>query len=226
MKKLLSLLLVIIIISCNNQVSKNTVVTIDSNLVEELASMEVMDQLAASNWKPPEEFKDLTQDEWNAKKDSIYRTHAERLKEIIEETGYPGINRVGKDGEYNFWLMVQHADFDPEFQKMVLEKMKEEVEKDNADKNNYAMLVDRVKINTNQKQVYGTQVTYNTDIGQATPKPLLDSLLVNERRKKVDLGPIEEYLNAMTQMHFEMNMEVYKKKGITKPQLHPINTEN
>ena len=222
MRGSLLLLVSIFIFSCNNQSSEKPVVTFDSQLANELSTMEVMDQLAASNWKPPKEFESLSQEEWEIKKDSIYRTHTFRLKEIIAEFGYPGIDRVGKDGEYNFWLMVQHADFDPSFQQMVLSKMKDEVEVNNADKANFAMLTDRVKINANEKQVYGTQVTYNTDIGQAIPKPLLDSLTVNERRKSVGLDSIEEYLNAMTQMHYEMNREIYLKKGITEPIYHQI----
>lgn len=201
-------------------------VTFDNALADELATMVVMDQLAASNWKPPAEYKNLSQEEWEDKKDSIYQTHTVRLKEIMKTTGYPGIDQVGKEGEYNFWLMVQHADFDPAFQKIILGKMEVELANNNADKSNYALLTDRVKLNTNEKQLYGTQVTYNTDIGQAIPNPLQDSLTVNARRESMGLPPIEEYLNAMTQMHYEMNMEVYLKKGITEPQLHPISKSN
>lgn len=42
--------------------------------------------------------------------------------------------------------------------------------------------MNRVRLNTSQKQVYGTQVTYNIDSCQAIPMPLLDSLTVNQRR--------------------------------------------
>jgi hypothetical protein len=57
----------------------------------------------------------------------------------------------------------------------VLEKMKVEVDRGNADPSYYAMLVDRVNINTGKPQVYGTQVTYKTDLCQAYPLPLADS---------------------------------------------------
>jgi hypothetical protein len=65
-------------------------------------------------------------------------------------------------------------------------------------------------------QIYGTQVTYNS-LGQAYPKSLADSTNVNKRRSEVGMEPIEEYLNMMTQMHFEMNKEYLKRQGITKP---------
>lgn len=65
-------------------------------------------------------------------------------------------------------------------------------------------------------------MTYNS-LGQAYPKDLADSLNVNKRRAEVGLEPIEEYLNRMTQMHFEMNKEYLKNRGITKPVLYKTN---
>ena len=58
------------------------------------------------------------------------------------------------------------------------------------------------------------------ETGQAYPKDLEDSLNVNERRKSIGLEPLEEYLNEMTEMHFEMNKEYYSEKGITEPKLY------
>jgi hypothetical protein len=76
-----------------------------------------------------------------------------------------------------------------------------------------------VNLNLGKKQVYGTQVTYRLDSCEAIPKPLTDSLNVNTRRKEVGLEPIEDYLNMMSEMHFEMNKAVYESKGIHKPKL-------
>ena len=63
-------------------------------------------------------------------------------------------------------------------------------------------------------------MSYVGETGQAIPKSLQDSLTVNERRKSVGLEPIEEYLNVMTEMHFEMNKENMLKRGITQPKLY------
>ena len=65
-------------------------------------------------------------------------------------------------------------------------------------------------------------MTYNS-LGQAYPKNLADSANVNRRRAEVGLEPIEEYLNLIRQMHFEMNKEYLKSKGITKPVLYKTN---
>lgn len=100
--------------------------------------------------------------------------------------------------------------------------MKKEVDRNNAHAQNYAYLTDRVRLNTSQKQVYGTQVTYNIDSCQAIPMPLVDSLTVNQRRKQLGLPPIEVYLNEMSGLHFMMNKAEYEKQGILKPKLVKI----
>nr|WP_252736462.1 DUF6624 domain-containing protein [Maribacter dokdonensis] len=129
---------------------------------------------------------------------------------------------AGKEGSQNFWLMVQHSDHNPDFQKEVLKKMKSEVDKGNAKPSNYGLLVDRVMLNIGKQQVYGTQVDYNMETGQAFPRDLKDRAEINKRRKSIGLEPIEEYLNGMSEMHFEMNKEGYLKKGIREPKLYKV----
>jgi hypothetical protein len=43
---------------------------------------------------------------------------------------------------------------------------------------------------------------------------------VNKRRAEVGLEPLEQYLNMMTLMHFEMNKENLKAQGIREPRLY------
>lgn len=191
----------------------------NQSLIIELDSMAKLDQLAAWNAFPPEGYEDFSQDKWNAFKDSIYRTHQSRLAEIFERYGYPGFDLVGKKGETNFWVMVQHSDFDPDFQYRVLEKLKIEVDNKKADSRHYALLLDRVNLYTNKEQIYGTQVTYN-DFGQAYPRDLYDSLGVDKRRHEVGLDPLIDYLNRMTTMHFEMNKDNLREKGILEPMIY------
>lgn len=197
-------------------------VQFNQKLATELEGMVEIDQFAAGNAFPPENHSHFTQNQWLAFKDSIFKTNQKRVAEIFDEHGFAGYDLLGEDGSKNFWLIVQHSDHDPAFQNKVLTKMKREVEKENADPKIYGLLVDRVKINTGKKQIYGTQVTFNTDIGQAYPKPLADSATVNERRVSLGLDPLEVYLNSMTEMHFRMNKDRYLKLGITEPQLYPL----
>jgi hypothetical protein len=189
----------------------------NKSLADELKSMAEIDQVAASFRQG--KYKQWTQERWGKFRDSVFTTHKSRLKEIFDEYGYPGYDLVGKEGSNNFWLMVQHSDKDIDFQSRVLDKLKVEFENKNADGSNYGLLTDRVKINKGEKQIYGTQVTYNAQ-GQAYPKPLLDSINVNKRRAEVGLDPIEQYLNMMTLMHFEMNKDNLKASGINEPRLY------
>jgi len=218
------LLIGILIFGCKEKPIRNEIVDeevgFNQVLADELAQMKVIDQLAASNAYPPENYANLTLEEWKSFKDSVYRTHQKRLAQIFKEYGFPGFDLVGEGGSIDFWLMTQHSDHNPSFQEEVLAKMKIEVDKGNANSRNYGLLVDRVKLNTGQKQVYGTQVDYNFEIAQAYPKNLADSANVNERRKSIGLDPIEVYLNRMTKMHFNMNKQLYLDKGITEPKLY------
>jgi hypothetical protein len=189
----------------------------DQPLADSLAKWVVVDQIAAYVQKG--DFKKMNHEQWLHYKDSVFSTHQVLLKKIFDKYGFPGYDLVGKQGSNNFWLMVQHCDKTPEFQLEVLKAMKPELRKNNADSKNFAYLTDRVNLNLGKKQIYGTQVTYRLDSCQAIPKPLADSLNVNSRRKEVGLEPIEDYLNMMSEMHFEMNKPFYEGRGIHKPKL-------
>ncbi len=191
-------------------------------LVDELKKMVETDQVAA--YIPQGKHKELSEEDWNTFKDSVFTTHEKRLQDIFNKNGFVGYDLAGEEGSKNFWLMVQHCDHNPDFQNKVLEKMKIEVGNKNAKPSNYGLLVDRVNLNTGKAQVYGTQVTYNFNTGQAYPKTLEDSINVNKRRKSIGLEPLEVYLNEMTKMHFRMNKEGYlKEKGIIEPKLYATN---
>ena len=194
----------------------------NQRLANELQKMVEIDQVVASNAFPPSDYSNFSQEKWEIFKDSIFRTNQKRTKEILDEYGFVGYDLAGKDGSNNFWLIVQHSDHNPEFQNEVLEKMKIEVDNGNATPSKYGLLVDRVKLNTGQAQVYGTQVRYNMNTAQAYPKKLADSVSVNKRRKSIGLEPIEIYLNGMSEMHFEMNKENMLKRGITEPKLYKV----
>jgi hypothetical protein len=124
------------------------------------------------------------------------------VQRIFTKYGYPGYDLVGPTSSHNFWLIVQHMDRQPDFQDSVLTKMKAEVENKNASSIDYAYLVDRVNVNMQRPQIYGTQMEVNIDSTSYVPKLLLDPDKVNERRKSVGLSPIEEYIKIMNGRYF------------------------
>jgi len=189
-------------------------------LKQELGAMVIADQVAAKMSEG--KYKDYTAAQWAAFTDSVFGTHKLRLEQLFTRYGFPGYDLVGEEGSKNFWLMVQHCDHWPDFQLKVLDAMDKEVKRHNADPKNYAYLTDRVRVNTGQKQLYGTQLQYKKTECQAIPKPMSDSLNVNLRRKALGMEPIELYLNRMTQFNFQMNKARYEAAGITAPTLLPV----
>ena len=186
-------------------------------LKRELAEMVVTDQIAAS--MPQGEYKKLSNEEWKKFQDSVFISDKNRIKKMFRKHGFLGFDYVGQEGSTHFWLLVQHSDMDPDFQREVLRAMDKAVKKNNANPNNYALLFDRVQVNAGKKQKFGSQVTYDVNgTGRAFPKiGLIDSLNVDKLRVAYKLDSLHQYLNMMTSMHFEMNKERYLKLGIKEP---------
>jgi len=207
---------IILSASCYAQLADTT----KARLQSELAQMVKTDQVAA--YIPQGKYKAYTHEQWNNFKDSVFTTDKIAVESMFNQYGFLGFDKVGKEGSKQFWLLVQHSDKYPDFQKKVLQAMDKEVKKGNASPNNYAYLYDRVKVNGGEKQLFGTQVTYQVETtGRAIPKiGLTDSANVDKFRKDYGLEPLKDYLNELTFSHYEMNKEHYQKMGITKPNLY------
>ncbi|MEN9440444.1 MAG: hypothetical protein RLZ33_520 [Bacteroidota bacterium] len=120
-----------------------------------------------------------------------------RLKKITDTYGFPGYTLVGEDFSDSFWNLVQHQDNHLEYQKEVLALMKIEVDKKNASGSYYAYLTDRVLVNSNEEQEFGTQMRINEAGTSYEPKPVIDPTNLNTRRASVGLTTIEEYIQLM-----------------------------
>jgi hypothetical protein len=217
MQKIISFLLVTgILASCASRLTADK----KSQLAKRLKEMVIIDQVAANI--PTGQYKEYSKERWEQFKDSVFTADKNEVESIFTQYGFPGFDKVGEEGSQHFWLIVQHCDKYPAFQKKVLNAMEKEVKKHNANPNNYAYLYDRVKVNAGEKQLFGTQVTYEVaTTGRAIPKiGLIDSANVDKLRKDYNLDPLKDYLNMMTTMHYEMNKNTYQQKGIMSPQLY------
>jgi hypothetical protein len=114
-------------------------------------------------------------------------------KEIIKKYGWPKISEIGKDGENNFWLIIQHADQDIRFQKLALEEMKKLLGTAEIDKEIYAFLYDRVQCNLNYKQLYGTQVNWIENGKASSFRSIIKEDLADKRRSDLGLLPLKIY---------------------------------
>ena len=174
------------------------------------ALSKTLDSLAyVDQWPMQQLFKQLPDSAGRnlvqVEKDNFAR-HQPILEKIVRQVGYPGFRQVGEKSANNFWLLVQHADAYPAFQRQVLQLMLTEVKRKNASPVNYAYLTDRVAINSGQPEEYGTQVVYEgPGIGKAIPKSLRDAQNVDRRRAAMGMEPLKNYLDMMSKMHEQMN---------------------
>jgi hypothetical protein len=204
MKLLLLLLLTVASLSAAAQ--KTSAPVLYPRLSKTLDSLAYVDQ-----WPMQQMFKQLPDSAGRNLEDvekENFARHQPILERIIRQVGYPGFRQVGEKSANNFWLLVQHADAAPAFQRQILKLMLAEVKRKNASPINYAYLTDRVAINAGQPEEYGTQVTYDgvgTPAVKAVPKSLRDPENVNKRRAAIGMEPLEAYLDGMTKMHIEMN---------------------
>ncbi len=128
--------------------------------------------------------------------------NTKRAKEIIEEMGYPTISKVGKEASHNFWILVQHADHDKDFQKYCLRLMKESV--DDISGVDIAYLEDRVRLGEGKSLLYGTQYRIDKDTDEMIVLPIEDEENVDQRRAEVGLPPLKEYIEMSNKKRREM----------------------
>lgn len=122
-----------------------------------------------------------------------------RLKHIIIQDGFPTRSMVGDDGVNAAWLLVQHADSDPDFQARVLKILAARVQHHEFDLGEFAMLTDRVLVHAGKPQRYGTQ--FQEEDGDFKPGKLENPADIDERRASVGLGPIADYVCLIRVMY-------------------------
>jgi hypothetical protein len=98
------------------------------------------------------------------------------------------------DGADAAWLLVQHADADAKFQRECLDLMAR-MPADQVSRTRLAYLTDRVLLAEGKKQVYGTQ--FQSVNGKWVPRELEDQAHVDERRSKVGLNTLAEYVRQL-----------------------------
>ena len=132
------------------------------------------------------------------------KKHIKTLQKILSEIKEPRISILGYNGALTAWLVVQHADYDPNLQKDHLIMMKKLYEKspDDVYKEGIAYLEDRILIKEKGKQLYGTQFRDSKLLKNTLePYPVLYSKSPSNRRKKMGLLPMEEYIKELKQVY-------------------------
>lgn len=132
-----------------------------------------------------------------------------KIKKILDQRGWLGPKVIGGQGNMTLFLVIQHSDL--ETQLKYLPMMREAVELGKARASSLALLEDRVALRQGKRQVYGSQIGHDTETGEYYVFPLIEPGKVNERRAKVGLGPIENYIK-----NWNMTWDLEKHKERTK----------
>ncbi|MGN6341137.1 MAG: DUF6624 domain-containing protein [Ginsengibacter sp.] len=130
------------------------------------------------------------------KQDSVDAINLKRVTFILDSIGYPKRQEYGDSAGLATFFVIQHADI--KHQEKYLPLFKQAAKDGEIKWKNVVYMIDRVRLEKGEKQIYGTQIQPVKDpvTGYLTDKamiaPIEDEAQVNERRAKVGLGTIEQ----------------------------------
>lgn len=173
-----------------------------STVSEKLSTMVIMDQslrqLIVSvprqeNHFSSQEEAEFTRNGIGERMGRIDKFNTETLKAMLRGRNWFRDDKDGESASFNAWLIVQHADRDPDFQRTVLPMIEAALDTPGNSKQNYAYLHDRVAMAEDRPQLFGTQGQC-MDVGVWEPREIVDSDQIDVRRAEMELGPIADYI--------------------------------
>jgi hypothetical protein len=125
-------------------------------------------------------------------KKELTKGNFEKMEQLIAKNGWPTYTMVGKLAADGPLLVINHHEKE-EIRMKYLPKIKEACLKKEGSCMEYAKINDRILVNTDQLQTYGMQFKYNEN-RQLIPFPIKDPEYVDQRRTKIGLEPLKQYL--------------------------------
>lgn len=129
----------------------------------------------------------------------IFRSNADRLKEVIARYGWPSEGLIGPDGVMAAADILINADHDLRFQVEGLELLQQAWARGEGDGTQLAALTDWVRVAQGMPQVYGTQADFIE--GQLQFHPIEAASQVDARRASVGLIPLAEYRRQLEEVY-------------------------
>ncbi len=185
---------------------------LDKPLAEELEKIYDLDQKYRAEMPRIQQKYGMDSDEMRQLTSDMITTDRANLIEIqriLDERGWLGPNIVGKKGNDAFFYVLQHAELDVQLK--YLPMLRQAVAQDNAQPVHLAMFEDRVNVRQGKPQTFGTQIGYDQETGGYYVEPILEPENVNQYRRSIGLGTIEEYVSAWG---IEWDAEEHEKQSI------------
>ena len=143
---------------------------------------------------------ELGTNDYHPRMKAVHEKNNARIKEIINQYGWPGFSLVGKEGSKAAWLIVQHAVLDTDFMDKCLPLLQNAITQGEAEGWCLAYLQDRVLTMSGKPQKYGTQHDIDEN-GIAYPLPIEDPEKVETLRKEVGLEPLSGATKRIQERH-------------------------
>ncbi|WP_438968888.1 DUF6624 domain-containing protein [Nonlabens sp.] len=113
------------------------------------------------------------------------------IEQILDKCGMPSIETAGEKGMSAIWLVIQHAGTEKrtKYFPMLLEASK----KGDIERQEIALMQDRMLMESGEPQLYGSQLFMNAD-GSYELHEIKEPSKVDARRAIMGLGPLSEYV--------------------------------
>ncbi len=197
----LQLLVIILLFACSLSAQGKNTDVIYPDLAKELISRRDADQKGRNKY-----IKFLKKGKTDTPKFKEFvsgliqvdQENTNRMREIVAEIGWPTIDKVGERASNAAWIIVQHADRQPDFQAYCLPLIKEGLEAEQVNPSNYAYLFDRVRKSRGERQRYATQPIDHPLTGERSFGGIEDEANVQTNRSKMDVDqPVVDYAKSM-----------------------------
>ena len=126
----------------------------------------------------------------------IDRDNTAWLRADLAANGWYRVSAFHPSASNAAWLMIQHADRDPAFQREMLVMLEPLAAEGEIEPSNFAYLYDRVAVNAGRPQRYGSQGRCVAR-GVWAPNDLEDPERVQALRDEYELGSLAEYTAHM-----------------------------
>ncbi|MDX6547965.1 MAG: hypothetical protein QOG33_1515 [Gaiellales bacterium] len=125
----------------------------------------------------------------------VHRRNGDRLSEIVDSHGWPGISLVQEDGAAAAWLVLKHAIGDPALQRRCLPLVEAAAASGEVPAWQPATLLDGLCFYEGRPQMYGSMFDWD-ERGEMVPWPIEDAEGVDRRRHSVGLPPLAEHIES------------------------------
>lgn len=183
-------------------------------LVEEFAEIRMTDQLYRKQMRvTSDKFGSQSpqmESLWN-RQNRADRINIRKIVVAIDQYGYPGKSLVGPRQASTAFLVIQHAEL--EVQEKYLKTITDAADAGEVEWSSVALLVDRVKMRSGEKQIYGSQINQDPETEEYFFAEIENPYKIDSIRATVGLGSLQEYANNWS---FKWDPDAHVKRHANK----------